>query len=162
VAATWFERSTDDTTTRHLVEAARHYEAGRFDALVVPANIAVEAAVTATVSKAIAGSFANKERTKDFLSKGATYSYQLDVLLRMVAFMCQAPTIPSHILQPLHELRRLRNEVGHGGVARNSVPKSEAAEMLTAAIFGVRYAETLWSKVDEAKTSGRLPPLASG
>lgn len=71
-----FVRREDDTVVRHLIDAARQYEARRFDAVVVPANIAAVAAITPAVTAALSA-YGTTESREAFLRDGATYSHQL-------------------------------------------------------------------------------------
>jgi hypothetical protein len=52
----------------HLVDTARQYEARRFDAVVVPANIAAEAAITPVVTAALA-TYGTADSREAFLRK---------------------------------------------------------------------------------------------
>ena len=45
ISAIWHTDRYDDTVVRHLVHAAREYHRGRFGGVIVPANIAAEAAL---------------------------------------------------------------------------------------------------------------------
>ncbi|MBI3200089.1 MAG: hypothetical protein HYZ29_01020 [Myxococcales bacterium] len=147
VMATWFLRQPDDTVERHLVDAARQYTAGRFDAVVVPANIAAEAALSPVVAKVFEG-FAGRENLDRFLRDAATYSHQLNVLLAVVAELLPAPKFPDEIRGVLNRLRRLRNDIAHDGTCA-SQSQGDAAEHIAAAIFLVQYATLLRKKLSE-------------
>jgi hypothetical protein len=49
------------------------------------------------------------------------------------------PQLPDHIRGSLNRLRGLRNRVAHGGMPETPIPRSDAAECLCAAFFGVEY-----------------------
>jgi hypothetical protein len=160
VRVTWFVRQRDDTTIRHLVDAARHFKDGRYDDVVVPAEIAVEAAISPVVARALDG-FAGRENVERFLSDAATFSHQMNVLVPMIAFMTTGPTLPPDVRGVLNRLRRLRNEVAHDGACATQ-SRDTAAEHLTGAVFAMRYAELLLAAVDDARRMGRLPHSAAG
>lgn len=83
IAVTWIVTSNDEVPFRSLVAASREYDLGRYDAAVVPANVAVEASLGSAISDWLC-SFSGKKRVKDFLSDAATYSHQLNILLPIV------------------------------------------------------------------------------
>ncbi|MBI3184001.1 MAG: hypothetical protein HYZ28_17840 [Myxococcales bacterium] len=141
VFAVWFVRKPDDTVTRHLIDAARHYEARRFEGVVVPANIAAEAALTPVVAEALRA-YASRDAVKSFLKDAATYSHQLNVLLAMIADLIGVRRLPEDVRVSLNVLRKRRNEVGHEGRCAPQT-QAEAAKHLAAAIFGVQYAAFL-------------------
>ncbi len=150
VSVTWFVRRSDDTVIRHLVEAAKHYQAARFDALIMPANIAAEVSVTSTAELGLSG-FANKKKLD-----GATYSHQLNVLLGLTAFLAKFPRLPGHIRNILNDLRKLRNTIAHEG-ACSAQDRSKAAGYFTAALFVTHYARLLKQAINEARAAGELP-----
>jgi len=161
VSVTWFARGPTDSSIRHLVEAARHYEAMRFDAVVLPANIAVEAKLGPVVHDALTG-FCGRDRLRSFLNDAATYSHQLNIVVPMIAALVQAPRLPEEIAGILNRLRGLRNDVVHKGSC-NQQSQDDAADYITAALFGIQYSALLQKLVDEARRSGKLPyPARAG
>ncbi|MBK8998674.1 MAG: hypothetical protein IPM35_23375 [Myxococcales bacterium] len=141
IMATWFVRSPDDTVVRHLVDAARHYQAERFDAVVVPANVAAEASLTPVLTHFFER-YAGKGHVEEMLEKGATYSHQLNVLMNVAAEVLGAPRLDDHIRGLLNRLRKLRNDIAHEGKCKGQT-RTDAAEHLAAAFFMVRYAKVL-------------------
>ena len=143
--AVWFVRRADDTRDRHLVDAARQYEAGRYDGVVVPANIAAEAALTPVVNGALRRHAS--EKNVDVFIRDVGYSGLMNAVVPMLADFYGVPRIPDVIRGALNHLRDLRNKVGHSGHCPPQ-SKAQAAEMLTAAIFGVRYADFLRAELE--------------
>lgn len=150
VHAVWFVRREDDTVVRHLIDAARQYEAQRFDAVVVPANIAAEAAITPVVAAALSA-YGTTESRETFLRDGATYSHQLNILLEIVADLHGVRRMPENIRSGLNRLRKLRNKVGHSGRCEPQ-RQADAAQHLSSAIFGIEYAAFLRAKLEPSNT----------
>jgi hypothetical protein len=153
VYAVWFVRREDDTVVRHLIDAARQYEARRFDAVVVPANIAAEAAITPVVTAALSA-YGSKESREAFLRDGATYSHQLNILLAVVADLHVVRRMPENIRSGLNRLRKLRNMVGHSGRC-DPQRQADAAQHLSSAIFGIEYAAFLRAKLKSPTTAAQ-------
>jgi hypothetical protein len=151
ISAVWFVRRADDTVVRHLVDAARHYEAKHYDAVVVPANIAAEAAITPVIAAGLAR-YGTADSREAFLRDGATYAHQLNVLLGVVADLHSVPRIPEEIRSGLNRLRKLRNQVGHSGRC-DPQSRDDAARHLSSAIFGVEYASFLSASLAKASAS---------
>lgn len=152
IAVTWLAPSEDEVATHHFVDAVRQYSAARYNGVIVPANVAVESALTPAVAETIEV-FCSKENAGNFLKNAATYSHQLNVLIPITAHLVNAPKLPDLIRGKLNELRRLRNEIAHTGKPDTSVTKERAAELLTAALFGYYYARLLHERVRLAKSA---------
>lgn len=146
IMATWFVRRGDDTVIRHLVDAARHYHAERFDALVVPANVAAEASLTPVLTQFFER-YAGKGQVEEMLENGATYSHQLNVLMNVAAEVLGVPRLHDQIRGLLNRLRKLRNEIAHEGRCAEQ-SRAVAAEHLAAVFFLVRYAKVLSLKLE--------------
>lgn len=73
----------------NLFQAARAFETERYEDVVIPVNLAVESALGQALTLGHTG-FGSRELVEEFLSSGATYSYQLDVVSRAVAGMHEA------------------------------------------------------------------------
>jgi hypothetical protein len=145
VFATWFHHRSDDTVERHLVDAARAYEAGRFDGVIVPANVAAEASLGPVMTSFFAR-FASKEHVERMLTNGATYSDQTNVLLNVVSEVLGVPRLPDEIRGILNRLRKLRNKLAHEGACPPQ-GREDAAGFLAAALGLVRYSSVLGSKL---------------
>jgi hypothetical protein len=156
VAVTWIAPGSDEISIRQLVDAARAYDAGRYDSMIVPANVAVESALGAAVYDWLTP-FCAKACVKSFLADAATYSHQLNVLLPVACYMIGVKPLPEHIRGVLNQLRRLRNDVAHLGVPSRSLSRDIAAEFLTAAVFGFHYAQLFHAELKRALSRGKLP-----
>jgi hypothetical protein len=69
VFITWVAPGVNEVSAHNLVDAARQYGAGRYHALVVPANVAVESALSQAATLAVRG-FAKQEGDQVFLGGG--------------------------------------------------------------------------------------------
>lgn len=156
IAVTWIAPDEDEVSLWHLIDAARAYDAGRYDAVIVPANIAVESALAPALHDYVSG-FCSKDRAKQFLDDAVTYSHQLNVLLPIVCHMIGLRGFPDHIRGILNRLRGLRNDVVHRGRPEVHPTKDEAAEFLTAAVFGYHYSRLLHAEIRRARSNGRIP-----
>jgi hypothetical protein len=145
-----------DIPTRHLIGAVRAFIEGRYDDMVVPANVAVESAIGETMF-AWVNAFVDKDRTETFLTEGATYSHQLNVLIRILARVLGAPALHGRIRNLLDELRKARNDVAHQGKLDKPLDKERAAELAAAAAFGMHYGRLLLDAVRTARAKGELP-----
>jgi hypothetical protein len=160
VAITWLATSEGDIASENLVTATRAYAAEHYAAIVVPANVAVEASLGAAMALWAQG-FAGKARVDDFLSGAATYSHQLNILTAVVCHATGMPSMDAGLRGLLNRLRSLRNDVAHRGATSEPLSKQQAAELLTAAVFGVHYARLLLNSVQQARDNGRLPTVPS-
>jgi hypothetical protein len=156
VAVTWIAPGFDEIGIRQLIDAARAYDAKRYDSLIVPANVAVESALGTAMYDWLTA-FCGKERVETFLADAATYSHQLNVLLPVACYTIGVKPLPEHIRGVLNQLRGLRNDVAHRGVLSISPSKDLAAEILTAAVFGFNYAQLFHAQVKRARSIGKLP-----
>lgn len=156
VAVTWVAPGLDEVGLRQLIDAARAYDAARYDSLIVPANVAVESAL-GTAAYDWLTAFCGKERAEGFLADAATYSHQLNVLLPIACYTIGLKPLPERIRGVLNRLRGLRNDVAHRGVPSIPPSKDTAAEFLTAAVFGFHYARLFHAEVKRARSNGNLP-----
>jgi hypothetical protein len=156
VAVTWVAPGSDEIGLCQLIDAARAYDAARYDSLIVPANVAVESTLGTAVYDWLTA-FCGKERAERFLADAAVYSHQLNVLLPIACHTIGFKSLPDHIRGILNQLRCLRNDVAHRGVPSTPPSKDSAAEFLTAAVFGFHYAQLFHAKVKCARSNGKLP-----
>ncbi len=159
ISVTWIDVPEEQVAFRALVSASRAFDLGRYDSLVVPANVAVEHSVGLAIA-AWLGGFTGKKRVEEFLSNAATYSHQLNVLLPIACHAVGVPTMPDALRGHLNKLRDHRNNVAHRGATKGAVSKETAAELLTAAVFGYHFARLLHGEVARGALNGRLPPAA--
>ena len=143
IAVTWIPPE-HELSVHHLVAAAKQFVAGRFSALIIPANVAVEAALTPAMDQWIR-TYCDPDETREFLSlKGATFVHQLKVLTKVGARALGIQEIPSPVLIHLTKLLQYRNDLGHKGTLshpkRKPPDRDRAADFLVAATFGYHYA----------------------
>ena len=152
----WIAPGPHDASVQHLISAARHFIAGRYESIVVPANVAAETALGSVMLDWV-NSFIGKDRARRFLSDGATYSYQLNVLLPILSHSISAPSLQNEIRGRLNDLRKLRNEIAHGGRTEAAVDKAAAADLFAAAAFGFHYSKILSRAIATSRQDGRVP-----
>lgn len=156
VAVTWVAPGSDEIGLCQLIDAARAYDAARYDSLIVPANVSVESTLASAVYDWLTA-FCGKEHAEKFLADAAVYSHQLNVLLPIACCTIGLKLMPDHIRGVLNQLRRLRNDIAHRGVPSTPPSKDTAAEFLTAAVFGFHYAQLFHTEVKRARSNGKLP-----
>lgn len=151
VLVTWVPHSQLDESWGNLVDAFEAYAAGSYHSAVVPANVAVEAALSVFLFEYLAR-YAGRDRVKRFLEDAATYSHQLNVLLPFVSALGGVPELPHHIRGLLNRLRELRNQIAHNGKLETLLSQGEAAELLCSALFGFRYVGLVQSRLARKPT----------
>lgn len=151
VLVSWVPHSQLDTSWGNLVDAFEAYASGSYDSAVVPANVAVEAALSVFLFEYFS-QYAAGDSVKHFLDDAATYSHQLNVVLPLVSALGGAPELPDHIRGLLNRLRRLRNQIAHDGKLETSLSQAETAELLCSALFGFRYVGLVQSRLARAAT----------
>lgn len=138
IAVLWVENAGQDEAWQNLIDAVEAFAQGRYAAMVVPANVAVEAILRKCLFECLEG-IASKDRLKTFFREAATYSHQLNVLQPLLALIARAPKLPNHIRGHLNRLRDLRNDLAHDGTSEVPLDKKAAAECLCGALFGFQY-----------------------
>jgi len=142
VLVCWVPSTSAEEPWRNVVEAFEAYSIQRFEAAIIPANVAVESRLTKVFHDLLLH-FASKERIVDFLQTKATYSYQLNVLLPLVTHYVGFPNLPEHVRGHLNNLRDLRNEIAHKGKLDSPVDSSSCAKLLCASLVGFAYIQLL-------------------
>lgn len=140
VFVTWLKQPATGESWDNLLAAFDAYTRDAFNSTLIPANVAVESALARLMKDLLRGVDRN-DRVERFLTEAATYSYQLNIVLPLVAGYAGIRPMPDHLRQHLNRLRKLRNEMAHDGKSRHSLTKAQAAELVTAALFGVRYVD---------------------
>ncbi len=102
------------------------------------ANVAIEARLARLLTSFLE-QFVGKERTNRFLEQGATYSYQLNVLLPVFSSLRGVKPLPDLIRGHLNELRAYRNDISHKGVPSKKLDQNNMANCICAALFGFHY-----------------------
>lgn len=138
VMVSWVPRTANDESWQSLVDAFEAFAHARYSSMVVPANVAVESALSRVLT-AYLERFVSKNRTEDFLENAATYGHQLNVLLPFIASLKSLPLLPDHVRGALNKLRRFRNDLAHAGVLKQPLDQHSAAEALCGALFGIHY-----------------------
>lgn len=146
VFVTWVPHSQLDDSWKNIVTAFEAYVASDYAATVVPANVAVELALSIMLNNYLP-QYVGKERTKSFLKDAATYSHQLNVVLPLLVGLLKLPPLPEQIRGFLNSLRGLRNDIAHLGTTEKPIGKEQCAELLCAALFGFQYVRLLQLKL---------------
>jgi len=136
-----------DTGLLQLVDAAMAYGQGRYQHLVVPANVSVESELSAACYLWLTA-FCSKERARDFLQDAATYAHQLNVLLPVACRDLGVMRLPEHLVGTLNRLRKLRNDVVHRGKLKDPLDRTTSAELLAAALFALHYIAMFRSELE--------------
>jgi hypothetical protein len=152
VTVTWIDPDPDDVSTYHLTDAAKQFAAGRYNRMLMSANIAVEAALTPALLIWVRR-YCRKEDAEDFLGpRGATYAHQLKVLTQISGKTLGIGMMAGTLSNLLDDLRRYRNDLVHKGALlhkdRPPPSREQAAKFLSAATFGYHYARYLKDRVE--------------
>jgi len=146
VVVAWIKNDIDDFSFMNLVEAFENYLLFNFEKAIIPANVAVESSLSAFIFNKLSNIVGNS-RTEDFLQSAATYSYQLNVLLPVIANYEKFNAIPNEIRGKLNELRSLRNNIAHKGKLPSKITKEKCAELICSALFGYKYIQLISNKI---------------
>ena len=138
VMVSWVPRTADDESWQSLTDAFEFYAQTRYTSMIVPANVAVESALSRLLT-AYLEKFIAKKRVEDFLENAATYGHQLNVVLPVLTALNSLPALPDHVRGVLNRLRGLRNELAHTGVLEHPLDQRNAAELLCGSLFGLHY-----------------------
>lgn len=150
VMVSWVPTSINDDSFRSLVVAFEAFSAGVYQSMIVPANVAVESALSCLLTGFLTA-IVSKKRAEDFLDQGATYSHQLNVVLPLITSLQKLPQLPDPVRESLNDLRNCRNSLAHSGVLRQELTQKAAARLLCGALFGLHYVRYLELKL------GQLP-----
>lgn len=134
----WLQQPANDIAWESLTDAFLSYVDNRYQAAIVPANVAVELTLNHLLSDFLQKSL-SKRKTDGFLQDMATYGHQLNVLLPVFVDLTSAPRLPDHILDLLRALKGARDDIAHEGKPKSPVEKKRTADYLCAALFGVHY-----------------------
>jgi hypothetical protein len=146
VALTWVPKA--DVMWDLLVEAFHRFYVSQMDAAIIPANTAVEVAIGRLLTARIE-TVVSERTTEEFLTSAATYGYQLNVLLPLLARLKGFAPVPQQIQVDLRHLKKLRNVLAHEGQPDRPLTKEEVARCLTAAVLAIHYTELIRSNLME-------------
>lgn len=138
VMITWVKHSVDENSLVNITDAFECYSTSQYQDSIVPANVAVESALSRLLSTYIS-EMVSKKRTEDFLANVATYSSQLNIVLPLIVKLKGLPVLPDSIRGLLNKLRDLRNQIAHNGNVESELTKTDTADVLCAALFGLKY-----------------------
>lgn len=134
----WLQQPANGMAWESLTDAFLSYVDNRYQAAIVPANVAVELTLNHLLSDFLQKSV-GKKKAEDFLQGAATYGHQLNVLLPVFLNLTSAPRLPDHILELLKALKKARDDIAHAGKPKLPVEKKRTADYLCAALFGIHY-----------------------
>ncbi len=143
VMVTWVPDTPGNAVWSGLVSAFEAYVNEKYEAAIVPANVAVEANLSKFMYDYLTHHGVGGERADSFLIDAATYSHQLNVLLPLIASLTGLPKLSDQLRGRLNRLRGARNDIAHHGETKKPLDKRGIAELLTAALFGLRYVQLL-------------------
>lgn len=144
ISFVWTPRSKDDASWESIVDAFEALNAGDYLDALVPANVAFEVRLGRLFNDLIrAKTSIGKERVASFLSDGATYGHQLDVLLPFVCAVLALPQVPESVALGLKNLKKHRNSLAHTGEPYKPVDKDEAVRLAVSAVLGCVYVDFL-------------------
>lgn len=146
IIVTWIYHSFDDESWKYIMDAFRQYQSNNYLFSIIPANIAFESILSRFLTS-VFEKFATKDRVESFLSNGATYSHQLNVLLPSLAKIAKTSVLPEHISGHLNRLRKLRNDLVHSGKLESILTEEEVAQFLCSVLFGFHYIKTCGPKI---------------
>lgn len=138
VSVVWVDHSEDDYSWKNLVEAFEYFSLKDYAKCVIPANVAVESRLNHLMFSHYTKT-ASEDQVTDMLSRGASYSHQLNVLLPSVADEFNIPALPAQVRGYLNRLRKLRNQIAHKGKLEKNLDLGSAADLVCAALFGFAY-----------------------
>jgi len=148
IAVSWVEHSPDDSSWTSLVDAFEFFYESDYPGIVVPANVAVEVRLGRMLTELLMKKASlGRERTEQFLQDGATYGYQIDVLVPLIVALTGGLALRQRVAAGLKQLRKLRNDIAHRGEPSKAISQESASELLVASLFAVVYVEMLRQKL---------------
>lgn len=150
VMITWVNHSSDEKSQINITDAFESYSTKQYQDAIVPANVAVESALSKLLTMFLSEIVGN-ERTENFLTNAATYNSQLNVVLPLIANLKGLQVLPDNIRGLLNKLRDLRNQIAHTGNTKNELTKNDTADVLCAALFGLKYILLIEGELREKK-----------
>ena len=134
----WVSPSINDEAWDSLVEAIESFSSKNFLRAILPSNVAVES-ILAKLMFEYLSKYASNDRVERFLTDAATYSYQLNILLVIIANHTDFPILPDIIRGNLNKLRNIRNDIAHRGNTVPALNEKSTSSLICSAIFGLSY-----------------------
>lgn len=138
VMVSWVPKTLNDESLLSLTDAFESYTHHDYAAMIVPANVAVESAMTRLLNSHLQ-KYIGKKRIEEFFKDGASYGNQLNVLIPLIAAQNKLPILSDQIRGTLNKLRNYRNDLAHTGALKTQLAHKEAAELLCGSLFGFHY-----------------------
>jgi hypothetical protein len=151
VGIDWIYLTENNELWSNFVEAIEAFSINKFQAAIIPSNVAVEAKLSEILDKYLSR-YASSKRVGDFLINGATYSHQLNIMLPLISNIEGFPDLPDHIRGNLNELRDYRNKIAHKGKPVRPLDKNTTGKLLCTASFALGYFNLLEKKIEENQT----------
>ncbi len=142
VQINWARKTVENEIWDNLIDAVEAFTVKNYNGCVIPSNVSVESALNNLMTEYFY-KYAAKDRVREFLNNGATYSYQLNILLSVVADNSGFPKLPDDIRGNLNKLRDLRNSLAHSGRTEKQIDKKTISELICSAAFGLSYLNLL-------------------
>lgn len=138
VQVIWVSPSINDEAWDSLVEAIESFSSKNFLRAILPSNVAVESILSKLIFEYLS-KYASNDRVERFLTDAATYSYQLNILLVIIANHSGFPILPDIIRGNLNKLRNIRNDIAHRGNTVPALNEKTTSSLICSAIFGLSY-----------------------
>ncbi|MGA3287610.1 MAG: hypothetical protein ABSD46_09300 [Bacteroidota bacterium] len=138
VSINWVPINSYDQSLQNYSEAIEAYSIGDYESFIIPANVAVEYKLYRVLHHYLS-KFSSAKRVTDFLDTHATYSYQLNILLPLIANHLKFPQLPDHIRGHLNSLRDYRNDIAHKGKLDDTIDKTQYPKLICSSFFGLGY-----------------------
>jgi hypothetical protein len=138
-----------------LADAARQFIATRYEAMVVPANTAVELEMRTAVEQGTQGFGLTASDDSEFMRVG--HAARMGTVVPMLCTLHALRPLDREIREGLKQLNTQRNRVGHSGQLSTPLDRQSAGTFLAAAAFGFQFARYLLGEIQSAKADRRLP-----
>lgn len=138
----WFAPDilSDDLGMRLLLDAFKRYYEDNYRYMVISAFTAVEIAQYGFFSGLLTSSkISYSKKVEPFLTKNATFSSQLRVLLPFLADKMKFPMLPTEVYDGLENLRKDRNDLVHRGKPKKGLESQRIKNELVGALFAFKY-----------------------
>lgn len=138
VMVTWIELDQlVESSFGSLVQALEEYSQGNYQAVIVPANTAIEFQLTEYTENVVV-SATSKTSTKEFFDI-SSYVPTLKTLIPLIASLKGFPKLPREIQENLLLLASWRNQIAHTGKTKSEISQKSIAKCLSAVVLGAKY-----------------------